>query len=126
METKFKKGDVLYSTIDFKKVVISEVTIHTNSHGEPDEETDVCYWGQERYRCGGGGERSGYREDELTKVDCTKELLKVKQLIRDGKFSLNIFDVDSEENKIIEAALKKEMRFEFPKLLDEYIKNSIE
>jgi hypothetical protein len=121
MQPKFKKGDELRSINDFKKMVVEKADVRIYNAGETDEKASVCYWNELDK---GKESRRGYDEEHLTKVDCTKALLKAKQLIKDNKYSFKLFDEETEANKIVEQSLKSKFYWELAKYLDECIQNA--
>lgn len=123
MQPKFKKGDELRSTSDFKKMVVERADVRIDNAGETDERTSICYWNELDK---GKGSRSGHSEEYLTKVDCTKALLKAKQLIKDNKFAFKLFDEETEANKIVEQSLKSKVYWKLVEHLDECIQNITE
>jgi len=123
MTPKFKKGEKLRSVINFEKVIVGEIDASSRNVGEETETTSICYWNDLKK---GASSRSGHNEGYLTNLDCTKSLLKAKELITQNKFSFGIFNENTEENKLVEESLKNEVKWKLIEHLDKCIKNIID
>jgi hypothetical protein len=123
MTPKFKKGEELRSLINFKKVIVEKIDISISSVSEPNEKTKICYWNKL------DGEQSssiGHYEEFLSPLDCTKSLLKAKEILSQGNFSIKIFTENNEENRLVEESLKNKIQREMNKHIEECIKNIID